>query len=161
MRESSHLPGYGKLVAFRGTAMRTGVYVGFCLSLVFIAWLVAANRAPALEQFAWQRNVGAAAAICFFGLIPVLRFPRNPGRLWASGAVAWLLLSLTYRLACIFFPGLTERYSALQVFMVGAVVYTIVSTVCWIGTVVWRMRASHAHNAVPHAPASPSNHQMS
>ena len=155
MQVSSHLPGYGKLIVLRGAAMRTGIYVGACLSLVFIAWLVVANRLPGLEQFAFQRNVAAAAAICFLGLIPVLRFRRMPGSLWASGAIAWLLLSFTYRLACFFFPGLTERYSAFQVFMVGAVVYTIVSTLCWIGTVVWRMRASHS---VPHVPGSPSNH---
>jgi len=154
MQGSSHLLlGYGKLVAFRGTAMRTGLYVGFCLSLVFVVWLVLANRAPALERFAFQRNAGAAAAVCFFGLIPFLRFHRNPGRLWASGVLAWLLFSLSYRLACFFFAGLVERYSAFQVFMLGAVVYTLMSTICWIGTIVWRMRA-------PHAPASPSNHHM-
>jgi len=124
--------------------------VGVCLSLVFLAWLLVANRAPAFERFALERNIAAAAGLGFFGLIPVLRFHRAPCRLWASGVVAWLLLSASYRLMSMFFPGLGERYSAFQVFMLGAVVYTIVSTLCWIGTVVRRMRASQA-------PVSPTN----
>jgi uncharacterized membrane protein YvlD (DUF360 family) len=162
MDVSSHLPGYGKLIRFRGTAMRTGIYVGVCLSLTFVAWLVVANRIPALGQFALQRNIAAAAALAFFGMIPVLRFHAMPGRLWASGVIAWLILSLCYRLFSFFFTGLPERYSAFQVFMLGAVVYTIASTICWIGTIVWRMRAPHiVAGGASHAPIPPSNHRMS
>jgi len=162
MAVRSHLPGYGELISFGGAGMRTGVYVGVCLSLTFVAWLVVANRVPALSHFALQRNIAAAALLAFFGMIPVLRFHAMPGRLWASGAIAWLILSLCYRVLSFFFTGLPERYSAFQVFMLGAVVYTIAATVCWIGTVVWRMRAPHAvaggasHDSIP-----PSNHRMS
>lgn len=162
MDVSSHVSGYGKLIAFRGAAVRTGIYVGTCLSLTFIAWLVIANRVPALAHFALQRNIVAAVALAFFGLIPVLRFHAMPGRLWASGAVAWLILSVCYRLLSFFFTGLPERYSAFQVFMLGAVVYTIASTLCWIGTIVWRMRGAHAvAGGASHATIPPSNHRMS
>lgn len=151
----SDLPGYGKLTLFRGAAVRTGMYVGLCLSMIFLAWLVVANRFPALERFALERNIAAVAALAFFGLIPVLRFHAMPVRLWASGVVAWLMLSLCYRALSFFFSRLPERYSAFQVFMLGAVVYTIASTLCWIGTVIWRLRAPHTPtvHSVP-----PNNH---
>jgi hypothetical protein len=162
MAVRSHLPGYGKLTLFRGAAVRTGIYVGLCLSLTFTAWIVIANRVPVLAQFAMQRNIAAAAALAFFGMIPVLRFHATPGRLWASGAIAWLLLSLCYRLLSFFFTGLPERYSAFQVFMLGAVVYTIASTVCWIGTILWRLRGSEARPAaVRQASVPPHDHRTS
>src|SRR5262249_9161366 len=111
--------GYRGAATFRGPSMRTGIYVGAILSLIFAAWLLVANRIPALEGFALERNAAAAVALGFFGLIPILRFHREPGRLWASGATAWLLLSLSYWLLSFFFTGLAERYSPSQVFMVG------------------------------------------
>jgi hypothetical protein len=147
-----HLRGYGKLAIFPSAAVRLGIYTGACLSLVFVAWLLVANRVPILDRFALERNVAAAAAIGFFVLIPVVRFRGAPGRLWASGAIAWGILSLSYWLLTFFFSGLAERYSAFQIFMVGAVVYTMIATICWVATVLWRMR-SHSH-------ASPSNHHM-
>jgi len=158
----SYSSGYREFAIFRGPAMRTGVYVGAIFSLILTAWLFVANRMPALEGFALERNAAAAVALGFFGLIPILRFHREPGRLWASGATACLLVSLTYWLLSLFFTGLAERYSAFQVFMIGAVAYTIVSTICWIATVLWRMRAPHATpGGVSDTHASPSNHRMS
>jgi len=47
-----HLPGYRWFHVFRNAAIRTGVYVGVCLTLVFTAWLVIANHAPFLDRFA-------------------------------------------------------------------------------------------------------------
>jgi hypothetical protein len=54
-----HLPGYRWFHVFRNAAIRTGVYVGVCLTLVFTAWLIVANRAPFLERFALERNIFA------------------------------------------------------------------------------------------------------
>lgn len=156
------LPGYGKLSVFEGAGVRTGVYVGVCLSLIFVAWVLVANRMPLLESFAAERNAAAVAAIGLVALIPVLRFFGMPGRLWASGTIAWGILSVNYRVLGIFFPGLEQRYGAFQVFMVGAVVYTIIATISWIASVVRRMRSAHATaGTVNHAPASPPNHRMS
>jgi hypothetical protein len=156
-----HLPGYGKLSFFQNAGVRTGVYVGLCLSLVFVAWVLMANRLPFLERFALERNAAAVATLGLIALIPMLRFFGMPGRLWASGEIAWGMLSVTYRLLGVFFPGLEQRYGAFQVFMVGAVVYTIVATISWIGTVVWRMRGTHTPTGTAHqTPASPSHHRM-
>ncbi len=52
MRVRPHLPAYRWFHVFPNAAVRTGVYVGVCLTLVFITWLVIANHAPLLERFA-------------------------------------------------------------------------------------------------------------
>jgi len=139
----AHLPGYGRLHVFKNAAIRTGVYAGVGLSMVLVAWVFVANRAPALERFALERNVGAAAALGLFAMVPVLRFLRLPGPLLASGLIAWSILALTYRLLCVVFWGLAERYSAVHIFALGAVLYMIVATVSWIGTCIWRVRESN------------------
>jgi hypothetical protein len=156
-----HLPGYGRLSALHNAAVRTGVYVGLCLSLILTAWVMVANRMPLLERFALERNAAAAAAIGLLALIPILRFYGMPGSLWASGSIAWGILSISYRLLGFFFTGLEQRYGAFHVFMAGAVVYTIVATICWIGSVVWRLRRPHPPvSSVSHSSAPPSNHRM-
>ncbi len=138
-----HLPGYRWFHVFRNAAIRTGVYVGVCLTLVFAAWLVIANHAPLLERFALERNIAAAAVLCFLAAVPVFRFLRFPGHLLASSLVGWLLFSLSYRALCVIFRGLSNRVSTFQVFMMGAVVYMILTTLCWIVATIWRAREAH------------------
>ena len=145
MSVRSHLPGYRWFHFFRSAAIRTGVYVGVCLTLVFVAWVVIANHVPFLERFALERNIAAAGVLCLLAAIPVLRFFRNPGNLLASSLIGWFLFAMSYRVLCLFFSRLSDWHSTFQVFMLGAVVYMIFSTVCWIGTCIWRARTSHAH----------------
>lgn len=140
----AHLPGYSRLHFFKNAAVRTGVYSGAGLSLVLTAWVYVANRIPALEAFAKERNLAAAVALALFAAIPVLRFLRLPGPLLASGLVAWTILSFVYRVLCAVFWGLPDRFSAVHVFMLGAVVYMLIATVSWIGTCIWRARESNA-----------------
>jgi hypothetical protein len=124
----------------QNAAVRTGVYAGIGLAVSFTVWVVLANRVPALEVFARERNVAGAAAVALFAAIPLLRFLRLPGHLLASSLIAWGTLSLWYRLLCFYFSGLAERHSAMQIFTLGAVVYMILATVSWIGTCLWRIR---------------------
>jgi len=142
----AHLPGYSKLHVFKNAAIRTGVYSGVGMSMILIAWVLVANRAPSLESFALERNMAAAGALSLFAAVPVLRFLRLPGPLLASGLVALSIMALTYRVLCIYFWGLAVRYSAVQVFTLGAVIYMILATLSWIGTCIWRARESR----VPH-----------
>ena len=138
----AHLPGYGRLHVFRNAAIRTGVYSGVGLSVVLVAWVLVANRAPSLEPFALERNLAAAVALSLFGAVPVLRFLRLPGPLLASGLVALSILAITYRLLCVYFVGLESRYSTVQLFTLGAVLYMMLATLSWIGTCIWRARES-------------------
>jgi hypothetical protein len=139
------LPGYGKLGVFQNAAVRTGVYSGLGLSLAFVLWLLVANRIAALEPLAFERNLIGAALLGLFAAVPMLRFLRYPGHLLASSLIAWALFALVYRVLCLYFRGLAERYGAMRLFALGAVLYLILATLSWLGTVIWRARASHTH----------------
>ena len=128
------MPAYEWLHAFRNASVRTGVYVGIFLSAVFSGWVILANRVPFFDRFALLRNLAAVVLLALLALIPVLRFWRMPGDLLASSLLGWFLFSVMYRLLCMDFTGLAERYSAIQIFMLGAVVYMLVVTLSWIGT---------------------------
>lgn len=145
------LPAFRRFHVFRNAAVRTGVYAGVFLTLIFTIWLVLANRVPVLEHFALERNIAAAVALCFFAAVPILRFARWPGHLLASSLIAWLIFTLSYRILCLIFAGLGDRLSTFHVFMLGAVVYMIVTTICWIGTAIWKARESHASHPNNHS----------
>jgi uncharacterized membrane protein YvlD (DUF360 family) len=147
----SNLPGYRWFHVFRNAAIRMGVYAGVCLTLVFAAWLVIANRVAFLERFALERNIAAAGVFAFLAAIPVLRFLRMPGNLLASSLMSWIIFSVSYRILCVIFQGLSDWHSTFQVFMLGAVVYMILTTLSWIGTLIWKARAAHATHAKRHA----------
>jgi hypothetical protein len=147
----AHLPGYRWFHVFKNLSVRVGVYVGVCLSLVLSVWIFVANRVPFLERFALERNLAGAALLGLLAAAPVLRFLRSPGNLLASSLVAWTVFSFTYRLLCILFVHLGDKYSAFQIFMLGFVVYMILATLSWIGTLIWRARerhVSHPNNQV-------------
>jgi hypothetical protein len=149
MPESVHLPGYRWLMFLRNVPVRVGIYTGICLSLVFAMWLVLANRVPLLERLALGRNIIAVVGLVLFASLPILRFYRSPGDLMVSGLLAWTLLSITYRLLCMVFVLLDEKYSAFHVFVLGAVVYLIFATLSWIGMIIWKVRSadiSHPHH---------------
>ena len=145
-----HLPGYRWFHVFRNAAIRTGVYVGVCLTLVFSAWLVIANHALLLERFALERDIAAAAILCFLAAIPVFRFLRFPGHLLASSLIGWLIFSLSYRTLCLIYRGLSNRMSTLQVFVLGALVYMILATLSWVAGVIWRAREANASHPNHH-----------
>jgi hypothetical protein len=148
---AEHLPGYRWFHVFRNLSVRVGVYIGVCLSLVLSVWIFVANRVPSLERFARERNLAGAALLGLLAVAPVLRFLRSPGNLLASSLVAWTIFSFTYLLLCIFFGHLGDKYSAFLIFMVGFVVYMILATLSWIGTLIWRARerhVSHPNNQV-------------
>ncbi len=150
MSLQAQLPGYRWFRIFRNVAIRTGVYVGVCLTLVFVVWLVIANHVPFLERFALERNIAAAAVLCLLAAIPVLRFFRAPGNLLASSLIAWLIFSLCYRALCLVFHGLSDWHSTFQVFMLGAVVYLILTTLSWIGTFIRKAREAHMSHPKHH-----------
>src|SRR5580692_12431262 len=137
-----HLHAYESIHAWQNASVRTGVYVGVVLSIVFSGWVIVANRVPFLDRFAMVRNLAAVVLLGLIALIPVIRFWRMPGNLLASSLVAWTLFSLTYRVLCMDFTRLAERFSAVQIFMLGAVLYMLVVTLSWIWTIIQRARAS-------------------
>ena len=142
MPVSAKLPGYHWFAFLKDAAVRVGVYVGVALSLIFTVWLVLANRVPFLDAFAMPRNVIAASLLLFFASIPVLRFYRSPSDLLLSSFLAWGLFTLTYGLLCLKFVLLDQYYSTFQVFVIGTIIYLLLATLSWIGTIIWRVRAT-------------------
>lgn len=143
------LPFFRWFFFLKDAAIRLGIYVGVCMSIIFSVWLLVANRAPLLEPLALERNIGAAALLGVFACLPVLRFYRLPNDLLLSGFLGWSILTLTYRIFCFKFVLLEEYYSAFHIFVLGVVSYLVFATVSWIGTIIWRVHATSGSHT-PH-----------
>jgi hypothetical protein len=154
MTVRAYLPAYDLFHPFRNASVRTGLYVGIVLSFALGGWVIVANRVPVLDRFALARNFAAVATLGLIALIPVLRFWRLPGNLLASSLISWAILSLFYRVLCMYFTRLAERFSAVQIFVLGAVLYMLVVTLSWIWTIIRRARAS----AISHPNHHPNHH---
>jgi peptidoglycan/LPS O-acetylase OafA/YrhL len=128
----------------RNVAVRTGVYSGVGLSVVFAAWIFIANQVPALDPFLEERNLTAVILLGGIALVPVLRFLLAPAKLWISSLIAWTIFSVIYAIFSAYFNGLREHFGAFQVFVLGAVLYMLVAAVSWVGNIIWRTRASRA-----------------
>jgi hypothetical protein len=142
-------PGFHWFGFLKDAALRTGVYTGVALSVIFSAWLLIANRLPYLEPVATERNIVAAVLLGLFAAFPILRFFRSPLELMTSSLLGWGILTFTYRVLCFKFDLLEEHYTAAHVFVLGAVIYFVVATISWIGTIIWRVHAtssSHTHH---------------
>ena len=133
-------PGYRWFQFLRNAPIRVGLYTGIWLSLVFVAWVLVANRVPFLEPLAQQRNVTATLLLAAIAALPVLRFLVSSGELLVSGLLAWSVLTLTYCILSLKFTLLQDYYSTFHVFVLGAVVYLLFATLSWIGMIVWRAR---------------------
>ena len=156
MRADHHFSSNELALAVHDSGVRTGFCAGVGLAIAFIAWVYVANRIPALERVALERNVIAAAVLGLFFLVPVVRFMWQPGRLLVSSLIAWSMLTFTYWGLSMDFRGLAERYGAVQIFILGAIVYMILATLSWIGTCIWRARETHmSSHRVSH-----SNHRL-
>jgi hypothetical protein len=143
MQVHDRFPGNELALVLHDSGVRTGACAGIGLATAFITWVLVANRVPALERVALERNVIAAVVLCLFFLVPVVRFMWQPGRLLVSSLIAWSIFALAYRGLCMYFHALAERYSAVQLFTLGAIVYMILATLSWIGTCIWKVRESY------------------
>src|ERR1700686_3988230 len=96
MAARHEFPGMQWFHWLRNASLRSGVLTGVYLSCVLVVWLFVANRVPELEPLAGIRNLTAGAVVILLMLIPVLRFRREPVRMFVSGLTAWTLLTFTY-----------------------------------------------------------------
>jgi hypothetical protein len=132
MAARSQLPGMRFFLWLRNASLRIGVFTGVYLSSVFVGWLFVANRVPQLETFAGIRNLAAGAAVIVLMTIPVLRFRREPVRMFVSGLTAWTLLTLMYLGMETHYSLLESRMGAFHVFMLGAITYGFVAVFHWV-----------------------------
>lgn len=132
-----------RLEFLKYAAIRVGIYAGVALSAVFSLWVIIANRVPMPATFAAERNAVAAILLVVCAAIPGIRFLRSPGELLLSGLLAWGIFTASYLVLCEIFVLLGENYSSFHVFVMGAISYLLFSTLSWIGTIVWRVRATN------------------
>src|SRR5258705_8480456 len=90
-------PGYRWFHFFRNAPIRVGLYAGVWLALVFVAWVLIANREAFLDPLAQQRNAAATMLLAIIAAMPVFRFLRAPGELLVSGLLAWMVLTMAFR----------------------------------------------------------------
>ena len=156
MRANDRFPSNELSLVLHDSGVRTGACSGIGLAIAFIAWIYVANRVPAFDRMALQRNAIATAVLVFFFLIPIVRFMWQPGRLLVSSLISWSIFTFAYLVLCMNFNALATRYSAMQIFILGAIVCMILATLSWIGTCIWRVRESYMHShRVSH-----SNHHL-
>ena len=97
-------PGYRWFDFLRHAPAKVGIYTGVWLSVVFIAWVVIANRAPFLEPLAWS---GVLAV--FFSIFAVIAGIR----IWSRAdvrAISRIKFSLVAA-ACVFFPSEAKAWA--------------------------------------------------
>lgn len=148
------LPGSRWFLWLRNASLRNGVLTGIYLSCVFVAWLVVANRVRELQPYAEIRNLIAGTLMVLLVAIPVLRFRRQPGRLFVAGLTAWTLLTVSYIAAEMFFSLLQSRMGGLHVFMLGVVSYGFVAVFQWVFLMC--AEARHRHIAQSEQTAAPA-----
>jgi hypothetical protein len=123
-------------------ALRTGLYTGAFLVVAMLGALVAANRIPALERYALERDAISYTLFVLLMLIPVLRFWKRPLQMFVSGMVGWTLFVAAYDVAGMVFQNLFEsiRHTPFMVLSEGAVVYGVCSVISWVGGMVIHAR---------------------
>jgi hypothetical protein len=141
---ASRLPGYDRLGWFRHPGVRAGVLYGIYLSIIMTASVVAANRIPALEPFAENRNWLARAAFGLAMALPVLFSFRNPQRLLVSSLIGWFIATLAYCALGFFFTDLHSEMAikTTQFFLLGAVIYLAATVAAWVVSMAMEIRAA-------------------
>lgn len=119
---------------FQAPLVRTGLFTGVVLSFVMTVSLYLANRVPALERLATERNSACSGIFFVVMLIPAIRFRRRPVELFTSGMLAWVVFTLAYIGAANFYDNLYESLHTTPGIMLayGAGAYGIVSVVSWV-----------------------------
>ena len=132
MANIPQLPGQQRTLWANNTAFRAGIATGIYASCVFILWLLVANHLRALEPYAEIRNILAGVFIIFLLSIPMLRFRREPAKMFHSGLTAWTILTFTYTAAGLHYSLLENRMGALRIFILGAISYGLVAVFQWV-----------------------------
>jgi hypothetical protein len=120
--------------AIRGRAtFFTGIFTGFLLVVVMLAALVAANRIPALEQYALERNAISYTLFVLLMMAPVCRFRKNSLQMFLSGMLGWVLFVAAYQLAGMEFHDLFQVLrSPFELLIEGTIVYGVLAAASWV-----------------------------
>jgi hypothetical protein len=124
-----------------GPAILTGIYVGALMIVVMLSALVAANRFPALEPYALERNAASYGTFVILFLVPVVLFLKRPKHLFVSAMVSWILFVLAYNVAGLFFRNLfSVLRTPLEALVEGALAYGILAAIVWVVRMILHAR---------------------
>jgi hypothetical protein len=114
--------------------LKIGLCTGASLIGVMLGALVAANRCPALEPYAFERNAISYSAFVILMLVPVCRFLKDAGQMFASSMIGWLMFGAAYDVAGFFFKSLFNAvmHTPFQVLIEGTVAYGVFATSLWL-----------------------------
>ncbi len=129
-------------VAIGHPALRIGLYTGALLVVVMLGALVAADRIPALERYALERNAISYTLFVLLMLIPIVRFWNHPIRMFASGMIGWTIFVAAYDVTGMVFQNLfaAVRHTPFIALAEGAVIYGVCSVISWVGGMVIQAR---------------------
>lgn len=143
--KTTQLPGAKWFHWVHNLTLRVGVLTGVYLTAVMVVAVLAANRAPFLEEIAEVRNAASYAAFALVMLVPIGCFLRRPLHLFASGILGWFLFSLAYEAMGLFFVNLHARLRyPFNVFILGAIVYGVVAAASWVAVMALEARQQPA-----------------
>jgi len=124
-----------------GQALRSGVRMALALTAIMLVALVVANRIPALENYALERNALFTTVFVLVAVSPVLRYRKHPRQMFVAAMVGWVLFVGAYNLAGLFFRELFEVLRTPFEFLVeGAVVYGICAVGLWVMDMIHEAR---------------------
>jgi hypothetical protein len=116
-----------------GSAIRTGLYGGALLIVAMLGALVAANRMPALEKYAFERNAACYTLFVLLMLVPVIRFLTRPLKMFGAAMIGWVIFLAAYDLTAFYFRDLFQVLrTPFQALIEGTVVYGIFAVGSWV-----------------------------
>jgi hypothetical protein len=133
-------PSQGQLFSLRHPCVALGTVIGACFAGIAVAWVLVANRAPSLSQFAFERNLITCGAIGALMLLPFFLFMGSPARIFLSGVIAWTILALAYQVLELLFGRLGTRLGAFHLFVLGAVVFGVMAALDWVALLLLAAR---------------------
>jgi hypothetical protein len=123
-------------------ALIAGGYTGAMLTVTMLGALVLANRVPALEPYAFERNAGASALFGMLMLVPVVRFLNRPRKMFLASMIGWGILTAAYDFAGLYFHNLFNalQRTPFEVLIEGTIAYGVLAVAVWVGAMVLHAR---------------------
>jgi hypothetical protein len=114
--------------------VKCGLYTGALLVITMLGALVAANRVPALERYALERNAVSYGLFVLSMLLPVVRFWKQPLKIFGAGMIGWTIFAAAYDIAGMMLQNLFDaiRHPPLVAMCEGAVVYGVGAVAAWV-----------------------------
>ncbi len=115
-------------------ALIMGCYTGAMLTVAMLGSLVVANRIPTLEPYAFERNAACYALFVMLMILPVLRFLNRPVRMFVASMTGWVILSIAYDIAGVYFHNLfvVLQRTPFEVLTEGAILYGVLAVAAWV-----------------------------